>query len=432
MMSRPRSNAASAATTGSIFDHPFAVEKELGEFLTGCIINRLGEQQAVPAHTCVTSLPWKSPLAPPGESTPESAYYKIHGSSFAWIRPADIALTTLFRLADANQDGRITKPELKHAVTRSPSSWAVAWHAACHAFPLGSDAGAADFIKHGPKPPSGAELASLILAARRVFVSSATAPPSPSSGAGNTGLCGHAWNAWFWAERMLTLLDLPPPGQQLRLAKLVLFGTLPPQVNLDVVYASIHRGSTLNDMYARPFVGGLLDLPHGEAFWGPIDLLERDVQPAGRLPSVEESSQLHSFAQTLASSLFARARGGSGEEAAALSYIQLQRAFRQDGFLSSVVLPLCLRFPRIGADLTRRWQPSGGIRFKNFSQQQVQKLIQRTPEQLRAFDFERRLGSALATHGWDNPNNGRVLQVLLSAGLFYFRAALACLHACSH
>jgi hypothetical protein len=62
-------------------------------------------------------LPWKARTLWQ-RNVPEAGFYKIHGSSFQWVLPADVVLSSLFRLADADLDGRLTSSELAAAVTR--------------------------------------------------------------------------------------------------------------------------------------------------------------------------------------------------------------------------------------------------------------------------------------------------------------------------
>ena len=48
-----------------------------------------------------------------------------------------------------------------------PIAWSNLWHATCLAFPVGADADAGRYVLHGPDPPRGIELASLMQWARR-------------------------------------------------------------------------------------------------------------------------------------------------------------------------------------------------------------------------------------------------------------------------
>ena len=106
----------------NVFDYAKAVDKTYGEYLTGVIINRLASKRATspslvqrferrrPIHRfkqCSAGLSWMASRghvsSPHDENTPEAAFYKIHGSGFTWISPADVVMTMLLRLADENQ-----------------------------------------------------------------------------------------------------------------------------------------------------------------------------------------------------------------------------------------------------------------------------------------------------------------------------------------
>ena len=128
-----------------------------------------------------------------------------------------------------------------------------------------------------------------------------------------------------------------------------------------------------------------------------------------------------------------------------MTYLQLRRAFRQEGLLSSVLLPLCLRYPHVGRthESVPHWKPGGELELFFFDGRRLKSPSPRRlpPERLKTFDFGTRLnntvirrrvplvygGAQHTVQRWDNINNGRVLQTLVSAGLFFLRAGLACL-----
>ena len=127
-----------------------------------------------------------------------------------------------------------------------------------------------------------------------------------------------------------------------------------------------------------------------------------------------------------------------------LNFLELKRIFRRDGFLSLVVLPMCLIYPSIGYRIssTGAWHlrnSTDPFRTINGYRSRTPLRLQLNDSQLTAFDFTVRLNSTVLPRWvniapgiwrmqrWDNINNGKVLQCLVSAGLLYARAALACL-----
>ena len=99
------------------------------------------------------------------------------------------------QLADANQDGRVTRSELKASIVGYPEAWSKIWHATCLAFPLGADSEAARFVLHGPRLPGGPQLAALLVWARR------KANATQRAGVDASSDCGLLYDSWYWAEK---------------------------------------------------------------------------------------------------------------------------------------------------------------------------------------------------------------------------------------
>jgi hypothetical protein len=220
-------------------------------------------------------------------------------------------------------------------------------------------------------------------------------------------------------------------------------GTLPQRINFERTWPD-----PFNDMYAEPFQDEMMMglLQKGEAFWGVRDGQEPGVGAAHerlRNPGgdVKTSRELHRFAERLADAIFT---DSSASAERGFNFLELSRIFRRDGFLSSVVLPMCLIYPSIGYRIssTGAWHlrnSTDPFRTINGYRSRTPLRLQLNDSQLVAFDFTARLNSTVLPRWvniapgiwrmqrWDNPNNGKVLQCLVSAGLLYTRAALACL-----
>ena len=220
-------------------------------------------------------------------------------------------------------------------------------------------------------------------------------------------------------------------------------GTLPQRINFERTWAD-----PLNDMYAEPFQDEMMMglLQKGEAFWGVRDGQEPGVGAVHeRLRNsdgdVIPSRELHRFAERLADAIFT---DSSASAERGLNFLELRRIFRRDGFLSLVVLPMCLIYPSIGYRIssTGAWHlrnSTDPFRTINGYRSRTPLRLQLNDSQLTAFDFTVRLNSTVLPRWvniapgiwrmqrWDNINNGKVLQCLVSAGLLYARAALACL-----
>ena len=429
-------NARLPAGGKNVFDHPKAVAKMHTEFLTGVIVKLLaGQRQGGKALKC-PPLAWRAPTHV-ANNTPESGFYKIHGSGFNWILPSDVVLSTLLQLADADQDGRASRAELIAAILRRPGPWSSIWHAACLAFPFGADGAAAQFVLRGPRLLSGRRLALLVARAREQVKSVLDRPDSME--AQGYSSCGRRYDAWFWAEKALMMLDGTP-----RMARrMAMTGTLPQRINFERTWAD-----PLNDMYAEPFQDEMMMglLQKGEAFWGVRDGQEPGVGAVHeRLRNsggdVIPTRELHRFAERLADAIFT---DSSASAERGLNFLELRRIFRRDGFLSLVVLPMCLIYPSIGYRIssTGAWHlrnSTDPFRTINGYRSRTPLRLQLNDSQLTAFDFTVRLNSTVLPRWvniapgiwrmqrWDNINNGKVLQCLVSAGLLYARAALACL-----
>ena len=230
-----------------------------------------------------------------------------------------------------------------------------------------------------------------------------------------------------------------------------------------------------NDHYSRPFRAGgsLRRLRSGEAYWGSDGAAATATATAAgaattaaantsadaeagavrRLPT-DLRRRLRTSAERLADGIFGPR--GVDTRHGSLSFIQLRRLFRRAGFLSTTIVPQCLSYPAIGAavDPTGPWRVrshtaagvsagsadlgylgAGGSVFAS----SVPLPLWLSEERLAAFSFGARLNNTVSarrvsmaphaykTQRWDDPNNGRVLQCLVTSGLLYARAALACL-----
>ena len=412
-----------AAGGQSVFDHPKPVLKMQSEFLTGVLITQLAQrhQRGTPRSSWYCpQLAWRAPTRPEN-NTPDSGFYKLHGSGFQWILPSDVVLSALLQLADANQDGRVSRAELTAAILGHPKEWSTLWHAACLAFPIGADSEAARFVVHGPELPRGQQLAAWMSRLRHAFLNGTRGASEFTS---SHSSCGHAYDSWFWAEKALIMLAMP---QNTLARKMALTGTLPAPINLERTWDDYR-----NDMYAEPFEDICrAPMQKDEPFWGA----------AHPEPSVRPLPKLRRFAERLVDGIFADpvSDGRDG-----LSFLELKRLFRRDGFLSSVVLPACLKFPTLGATIASK----GAWHLRSFTnpRRSIRGYSSREPlplmldhARLLTFDFARRLEDTVVPRWvsvapgqqrmqrWDSANNGRVLQCLVSAGLLYGRAAMACL-----
>ena len=422
----------------SVFDHPKPVVKMQSEFMTGLVINRLssirrraaatsGSPLAPASNWHCPELAWRAPTKPEN-NTPESGFYKLHGSGFSWVLPADVVLTALMQLADSNQDGRASRSELTAAILGRPAAWSTLWHSACLAFPLGADGEAARFVLHGPEPPGGDELAALMERTRRKANATTQRDRAVASNE-----CGRLYDSWYWAEKALTMLDW---SNNTSVRRMALTGTLPPLINFERTWEDPR-----NDMYSEPYLQeGHKPLTKETPFWGARARSTLDEARAWRVGR----RQLQRFAERLADGIF---EGGASDERG-LTFLELRRLLRRDGFLSSVVLPLCLSYPSVGATVS----PTGSWSVQEYTEPRRKVAgyrsskplpLQLERERLVAFDFRRRLEDTVAARWvsiapgqwrqqrWDNINNGKVLQCLASSGLFYLRAALACLRCAS-
>lgn len=434
----------------SVFDHPMAVAKMHTEFLTGVIVRLLANRhlhrrQPIGVSSSCPPLVWRAQTHS-AKNTPESGFYKLHGSGFNWILPSDVVLSTLLQLVDADQDGRASRAELLAAIIQRPGPWSVIWHATCLAFPFGADSAAAQFLVSGPPVLSGRRLASLLARARQQ-VKNVLDRPDSTDAQGHTS-CGRRYDTWYWAEKALIMLHMTPTPSSAR--RVALTGTLPRTINLERTWAD-----PFNDMYAEPFKDEVMmgSLRKGEALWG-IDAFS-DVRDgpepgvsSGREPrrnakgKMVPTRELRRFAKRLTNEIFTYA--GAGADERGLNFIELRRIFRRDGFLSSVVLPLCLIYPSIGYTIsaTGVWHLRNATDpswTRNHYRSRTPLPLQLNHSQLAAFNFAARLNDTVLPRWvsiapgmwrqqrWDNLDNGRVLQCLVSAGLLYARAALACL-----
>jgi hypothetical protein len=134
----------------------------------------------------------------------------------------------------------------------------------------------------------------LMLRSRRAFVNSTASSSDGDLDPFDAKRCGSKYNAWFWAKKVLVMIET----REQRIRDLANVGTLPPTINIERTW-----GETRNDMYAHPFQGPLwTKLPDGEAFWGPIRFV--DDHPRAPASQAREPA-LRSFAQKLASGVFA-------------------------------------------------------------------------------------------------------------------------------
>jgi len=199
---------------------------------------------------------------------------------------------------------------------------------------------------------------------------------------------------------------------------------------------------------------------NGEPLWGPIDWSDNGGGRTVLAPEVRD--ELSHFADQLAHGVFAVAPRPN------MSFIDMRRVFgNRKGayFLGTTLLPLCLRFPHLGRHLQPTREPRRKRSEKRMTRlegraevlDQIRALSQPwqryahgsghitplDPERLMAFSFRRRLDDTInprfvptvGTHSatkqhWDDVDNGRVLQVLVSSALWYFRVALPCLRGC--
>ena len=428
MLSTPDGADAKLPAGGtSVFDHPKAVQKTHGEYLTGLIINRLAQKSC-------PELQWRAPTSWQ-HNTPDSGFYKMHGSDFSWIVPADVVISTLLQLADTNQDGRASRSELTDAILSRPSSWSTLWLSTCMAFPFGADKRAAEFVLNGPRPPTGSALAALMARARLQLANRTGQWHQPLLNQPVHASCGRPYDAWFWAETTLNILDMKT---RVSARELAITGTLPADINFERTWLD-----PLNDMYSEAFRKPLLygDLRRDEAFWGERapDEVEKQLLRGSKQPATAE---LRLFSKKLVAGIFSAA--ANGEAKRGLNFLEMKRLFRRAGFLSSVVVPSCLAFPSVGmsVDPTGAWRVreriNPGQRMRRWTPKHPLPL-QVDHNRLANFSFEARLNNTVSVRWvsmapgqhrmqhWDDMDNGKVMQCLVSAGLLYARASLACL-----
>ena len=385
------------------FDHPrLGVSKFCSEHLTGEIVKAL-----TGSASCVRGLPWRSTSRP---------FYRLHGSDFRVVLPADVVLSSVLRFADGNLDGSVSRRELLVAIKSDFAAWRELWGAACLAFPIASEPAVAAFIAgdsakggRGPPPlPGGVQLERELQLARQLR-RNRTGDPR----------CDALSLAAFWADESAAILGRLPSSSRLM---------------------DFHRAGWLNDEHATPFKDPLTE-PPGAGYWGrlaPAKPAKRSGGPHARPPERPQPhagalSALEQYASRFTRRLFSLA---DADRDGTLSFTELSDASSGGHFFAPLLLPSCLELPRFSpqptvegssaAEVSRArggsaaaddyWSPTGWPSLYG--------------AKLRSVDLEARLSRTMnqPKGDWrDGRTSGLVIKTLTTSALFYLRWSLAAL-----
>ena len=398
--------------SSSVFDHPHAVAKELGELLVGIIINRinsnvfprssLGKRRRV---SCSATLPWRArgreSQRSINDNQPPVGYFKLHGSGLAWGLPADVVLASLVRLADVDQDGLVSSPELREAILTRPVAFLEVWRAACTAFPIGITSSDVSRVH-----TMFSALVSSFSDLHRARIRPAAIGPEShkfgeitKSGAWSLGRSQcDAFSSRAWADHAAWLLTHLPKTR------------IGPTVNGR--YNGNRNPANVGDL-AQPFRTPMLlgTVPASEMLWGPIAQDASSGQPwkagscADGCAGGSHDDAFNRFANAFSFALF---REVDLDLDRLVSFAELKHASERASFVDRVLVPSCLLLPQL--------------------ESRIPNPVERPAATPRSMDLNITLARLRRSRDWNQSNpNGMVAQCAAHAAFFYAGVAAHCL-----